>query len=50
MDSVTKMIIDKVSTMNEEQRAEYLRAVKEVIILPGLDSYLSSNASATFKS
>lgn len=49
MDKITERIISMAADMNDEQKKQFFKAVKEILILPELDVYLESNASATFK-
>lgn len=48
-DRVTREIIRMMSTMEEDKKERFIAAVKEVLLLPELDRYLESNASATLR-
>lgn len=47
MDKISEEIINKVSDMNEEQKKQFLKAVKEILTLSETNIYLESKASAT---
>lgn len=50
MDNISKTIIEKLMLMDVNQRSQFNAALKEILMLPELDAYLESNASAIFKS